>query len=200
MKGVDTSAKKVHMEKIVVSSEKQKDPSGAEKVVEKRTYVPFVEDYDFLHFLPPMTAPDFVKESGLSWTEGKLAPEGWAATNKETLVHNKYKNIMVVGDVAGIPTSKTSAAIRKQAPVAAKNLVSIMEGKEPVEKYNGYAACPIVTEYGKLIMCEFDYDKKEQISFPLNLWDMSKEQAVGWYLKVYMLKPLYFYGMLNGLV
>ena len=57
-----------------------------------------------------------------------------------------------------------------------------------------------MTEYGKLIMCEFDYDKKEQISFPLNLWDMSKEQAVGWYLKVYMLKPLYFYGMLNGLV
>lgn len=200
VKGVDTSAKKVHMEKIVVSSEKQKDASGAEKVVEKRTYVPFVEDYDFLHFLPPMTAPDFVKQSGLSWTEGKLAPEGWAATNKETLVHNKYKNIMVVGDVAGIPTSKTSAAIRKQTPVAAKNLVSIMEGKEPAEKYNGYAACPIVTEYGKLIMCEFDYDKKEQISFPLNLWDMSKEQAVGWYLKVYMLKPLYFYGMLNGLV
>ena len=107
---------------------------------------------------------------------------------------------MVVGDVAGIPTSKTSAAIRKQAPVAAKNLVSIMEGKEPAEKYNGYAACPIVTEYGKLIMCEFDYDKKEQISFSLNFWDMSKEQAVGWYLKVYMLKPLYFYGMLNGLV
>lgn len=44
--------------------------------------------------------------------------------DKETLVHKKYQNIVSLGDVAGIPTSKTSAAIRKQVPIAAKNLIA----------------------------------------------------------------------------
>ena len=104
-----------------------------------------------------------------------------------------------MGDVAGIPTSKTSAAIRKQVPIAAKNLIALMEGKEPVEKYNGYAACPIVTDYGHVLLCEFDYEKNPDISFPFTLIDTSKEQWLAWLLKVYILKPLYFYGMLNGI-
>ena len=137
VKGVDTARKQVHLEKIVT-------------VNDQKTVTPFIEDYDFLHFTPPMSAPDFVRDSGLGWTEGKLAAESWAMTNKETLVHEKYPNIICLGDVAGIPTSKTSAAIRKQVPVAAKNLISIMEGKAPAEKYNGYAACPIITDYGQI--------------------------------------------------
>ena len=146
-----------------------------------------------------MCAPDFVKSSGLSWTEGKLARDGWAMVDKETLVHKKYPNIISLGDVAGIPTSKTSAAIRKQAPIAARNLVDIMEGKSPSQKYDGYAACPIITDYGHVLMCEFDYSKKPKITFPLSLLDMSHEQRVAWLLKVYVLKPMYFYGMLKGL-
>ena len=119
--------------------------------------------------------------------------------DKETLVHKKYPNIISLGDVAGIPTSKTSAAIRKHVPIAAKNLIALMEGKEPVEKYNGYAACPIVTDYGHVLLCEFDYEKNPDISFPFTLIDTSKEQWLAWLLKVYILKPLYFYGMLNGI-
>ena len=37
------------------------------------------------------------------------------------------------------------------------------------------------------------------ISFPFSMLDMSKEQWAAWLLKVYVLKPLYFYGMLKGL-
>lgn len=185
VKGVDTAAKQVHFEKI--------ETNGEEK-----TITPFVEDYDFLHFTPPMSAPDFVREAGLGWTEGKLAAEAWVMVDKETLVHTKYPNIISLGDVAGIPTSKTSAAIRVQVPVAAKNLISLMEGKEPAEKYNGYAACPIVTDYGHVLLCEFDYDKKPASSFPFTMLDVSHEQWLAWILKVYMLKPMYFYGMLNG--
>ncbi len=185
IKGIDTYAKRVHMETI--------ETVGEEKVV-----TPIVEDFDFLHFTPPMSAPDFVKESGLSWTEGKLAGEGWVMVNKETLVHEKYPNVVCLGDCAGIPTSKTSAAIRKQVPVAAMNLISIMEGKTPEQKYNGYAACPIITDYGHVLLCEFDYDKNPQPSFPFTMMDMSKEQQAAWHLKVRGLKPLYFYGMLKG--
>lgn len=186
VKGVDTAAKKVHLEKII--------SQGDQKI-----YEPFVEDYDFLHFTPPMCAPDFVREAGLSWTEGKLAAEGWVMVDQETLIHKKYPNIVSLGDVAGIPTSKTSAAVRKQVPVAAKNLISLMEGKEPTERYDGYAACPIVTDYGHVLLCEFNYKKEPEISFPFTMLDMSKEQAAAWMLKLYILKPMYFYGMLNGL-
>ena len=87
-----------------------------------------------------------------------------------------------------------------EVEIAAENLISIMEGKEPSEKYDGYAACPIITDYGHVLMCEFDYAKEPKISFPLSLFDMSKESRLAWFLKVYMLKPIYFYGMLNGLI
>lgn len=186
IKGIDTQAKVAYFNRY--------ETKGEETII-----TPFKEEYDLLHFMAPQCAPDFVKESGLSWTEGKLAADGWAMVDQYTLVHKTYNNIVSIGDVAGIPTSKTSAAVAKQAPVAVKNLVSIMEGKEPTATYNGYAACPIVTDYGHVLLCEFDYDKKEQISFPFSLLDMSKEQWAAWLLKVYVLKPVYFQLMLRGL-
>ena len=79
-----------------------------------------------------------------------------------------------------------------------RNLIALMEGKEPTEKYNGYAACPIVTDYGHVLLCEFDYEKKPDVSFPFSMIDTSKEQWLAWILKVYILKPMYFNGMLNG--
>ncbi len=185
VKGVDTSAKQVYFEKV--------ETVGDQKVV-----TPFVESYDFLHFTPPMSAPDFVRESGLGWTEGKFADENWVMVDKETFIHKKYANIISLGDCSDLPTSKTSAAIRVQVPLAAKNLISVMEGKEPVEKYNGYAACPIVTDYGHVLLCEFDYNKERESSFPFSMMDMSKESRLAWLLKVYILKPLSFYGMLRG--
>lgn len=185
IKGIDTQNKTVHFEKI-------------ETVCEEKIYTPFTEDYDFLHFTPPMTAPDFTREAGLCNTEDMDAPEAWITVDKHTMVHTKYPNIVSLGDCSNLPTSKTSAAIRKQVPLAAKNLISLMEGKEPTEKYNGYAACPIVTDYGHVLLCEFDYDKKQDSTFPFSMLDVSKEQWAAWLLKVYILKPMYFYGMLNG--
>lgn len=199
LKGIDTSAKKAYFETTTVSKVESFDADGKKTLVEKSETVAKTEDYDFMHFLPPMGAPKFVRESGLSVKEGPLVSQGWVEVDKYTMVHPRYPSIICLGDVSALPTSKTSAAIRKQAPIAAKNLVYLMEGKEPQLKYDGYAACPIVTDYGHVLMCEFDYDKKEAISFPLNFLDMSKEQWVAWLLKVYVLKPMYFYGMLNGL-
>lgn len=178
--GVDTAAKRAHF-------------------VDRATGRTWTEDYDFLHVTPPQSAPDFVRQSGLSWTEGKLAPEGWAATDKATLVHLKHSNIVCLGDVAGIPTSKTTAAIRKQVPVAVQNLCDLVAGRAPSAVYDGYAACPVITDYGHVIMAEFDYDKKACPSFPFSLVDTSKELRSAWWLKCYVLKPFYFHLMLRGL-
>jgi len=70
-------------------------------------------------------------------TEGSLKNGGWAAADKETLIQPKYPNIVCWAMVAGLPTSKTGAAIRIQAPIAAANLIALMEGKEPAESTMG---------------------------------------------------------------
>ncbi|MCD8264995.1 MAG: NAD(P)/FAD-dependent oxidoreductase [Tannerellaceae bacterium] len=185
VKGIDSLTKQVYFERTEVNEH-------------GNVVTTFKEDYDFLHFTPPMSAPDFVRNAGLSWSEGELAREGWVMTNQETLVHEKYPNIISLGDCAGIPTSKTSAAIRAQVPVAARNLIALMEGKQPVKKYNGYAACPIITEYGRVLLCEFDYNKEPTPTFPFSMLNMKKEQRSAWLLKTHILKPLYFNGMLKG--
>lgn len=152
-------------------------------------------DFDFLHFVPPMSAPDFVKNSAVA---DEANPGGWVQVDKETLVHTRYKNIISLGDVAGLPTSKTGAAIRMQAPIAAANLLALIEGRAPRGKYNGYSACPIITEYGKVLMCEFGYDDQLMPTIPgLN---PGVERGLWWTLKVHGLQPMYYHGMLKGLI
>jgi sulfide:quinone oxidoreductase len=73
-----------------------------------------------------------------------------------------------------------------------------MEGSAPTESYNGYTACPIVTEYGKVLMCEFKYDKVLDPTIP---WlDPAVDRGMWWTLKRHGLKPMYYHGMLKGLI
>jgi sulfide:quinone oxidoreductase len=95
-----------------------------------------------------------------------------------------------------LPTSKTGAAIRKQAPVLVKNLISAIGGMPLEAKYDGYTSCPLVTGYGKLVLAEFDYEGKPQETFP---FDQSKERLSMYLLKAYALPRLYWHGMLRGL-
>jgi sulfide:quinone oxidoreductase len=157
----------------------------------KKIEVPF----DFLHVTPPMSAPDVVKASPLSWQRGSASKGGWVELNKETLQHTRYSNVFGLGDVAGIPMGKTGGSVRKQYTVAAQNLIDVMGGKAPTQKYGGYTVCPLITDIGTVMLAEFDWSKKPTPSFPL---DPTKERWIWWVLKVYMLKPMYFYGMLKG--
>jgi sulfide:quinone oxidoreductase len=179
VKGVDVEARRVTFENR---------SSGAPGTVTR--------EFDFLHVVPPMSAPDFVKASPVSVdpVSGKI--EDWVPTDSATLRHKRYSDIFVAGDVAGIPTSKTAAAIRSQAPVVAANLVATIDGRNLVERYDGYTACPFVTEYGKVLMAEFNYDKKPAPTLPL--LDPGHEHRAGWVLKRYVLKPMYFDAMLRG--
>lgn len=145
--------------------------------------------YNFLHVSPPMSAPDFLKKSTL----GNAG--GWVDVNIHTLQHAKYKNIFSAGDCAAIPTAKTGAAIRKQAPVLVENLLSLIDGKELTANYDGYSSCPLVTGYGKLILAEFDYNSQPAESFPFN---QAKERYSMYALKIYALPEMYWNGMLQG--
>lgn len=145
--------------------------------------------FDMLHVTPPQCAPDFI-------SSGPLANDkGWIDVDKFTLQHIRYKNIFGLGDASSTPNGKTGAAVRKQAPVVVKNLLSLMSGKELKEKYNGYSSCPIVVGYGKLILAEFDYDNTPKETFP---FDQSKPRWTMWILKKYILPWLYWHKILPG--
>lgn len=145
--------------------------------------------YDLAHVTPPMSAPDVIKHSPLANSAG------WVEVDKFTLQHPRYQNVFPIGDCSGLPTSKTGAAIRKQAPVLVKNLLSAMRSEPLAAKYDGYTSCPIVTGYGKLVLAEFDYEGKPQETFP---FDQSKERLSMYLLKTYALPRLYWDGMLRG--
>ncbi len=183
IQSVDTRAKRVTFE--------IHEPGAGEGAPVRVT-----REFDFLHIVPPMTPPRFVLDSALidDPATGKAAQ--WVPTDAATLRHARFGNVFVAGDVAGIPTSKTAAAVRMQAPVVAENLVAAMEGRKLTAVYDGYTACPFTTEYGKVLMAEFDYAKTPKPSIPFV--DPGHEHRPGWILKRYMLKPAYFDLMLNG--
>jgi sulfide:quinone oxidoreductase len=157
----------------------------------------FVEmPFDMLHLAPPQAAPKFVRESEL------VNEAGWLDVDHFSLQHNKFKNIFGLGDVAGLPTAKTGAAIRKQLPVVIANIFTLMEHDQLAEKkYNGYSSCPLVTGYGKMVLAEFDYKNNFTPDPKLKqmlIFDSSKESWRLWMLKKYGLPYLYWNKMLKG--
>lgn len=146
-------------------------------------------DYDIIHVTPPQSAPDFIKASPLA------SAAGWVDVDKHTLRHVRYANVFGLGDSSSLPTSKTGAAIRKQAPVVVANLLASIAGKALEGNYTGYTSCPLVTGYGKLVLAEFDYDLKPLETFP---FDQSKERWSMYQLKKRILPWLYWNRILTG--
>lgn len=154
--------------------------------------------YDMLHLAPPQKAPDFISNSVLAYQDGPS--KGWMNVNVKTLQHAVYPNVFGLGDVAALSTAKTGAAIRKQAPVVAENILTLMkQGGILNREYSGYSSCPLVTGYGKMVLAEFKYDNVRD-SDPLlsKIWDTSKEQYSMWILKKYGLPFLYWNMMMKG--
>ncbi|MCC5937655.1 MAG: NAD(P)/FAD-dependent oxidoreductase [Lunatimonas sp.] len=154
--------------------------------------------YDMLHLAPPQKAPDFISKSPLAHQSGPS--KGWVNVNINTLQHHDFPNIFALGDVAALPTAKTGAAIRKQAPVVAENLLAMIKRNALSSKrYEGYSSCPLVTGYGKMVLAEFKYDNvRDSDPFLSKLMDTSKEQYAMWILKKYGLPYLYWNQMLRG--
>ena len=145
--------------------------------------------YDLLHVTPPMAAPDVVAQSALA------NEAGFVEVDKFTLQHTRFPNVFSMGDVSGMPNSKTAAAVRGQAPVLTANLLAFLDSKALEAAYDGYSCCPLITGYGKTIMAEFNYNAEPTPSFPL---DPTKERWSMWWVKVKLLPSLYWNRMLTG--
>lgn len=152
--------------------------------------------FDMMHLAPPQSAPDFISASPLA------NKEGWLDVDHFTMQSNKFDNVFGLGDSAQLPTAKTGAAIRKQVPVVVDNILQLMENSTITDqKYDGYSSCPLVTGYGKMVLAEFDYDKKftpDPKLKQLLIRDSSKEHWRLWILKKYILPYLYWKKMMKG--
>lgn len=173
LKAVDGAAQKAYFE--------QADGDGGLRTVER--------DFDMLHVCPPQRAPAIVRES-------PLADEaGWIAVSPETLQHQRYGNVFGLGDGCSTPNAKTAAAVRKQAPVVAVNVLSVLDGKPPQAVYDGYGSCPLTVERGRVVLAEFGYGGKLLPTFPV---DPTRARWSAWALKAHLMPWIYFSLMLRG--
>ncbi|KVD73714.1 NAD(FAD)-dependent dehydrogenase [Burkholderia sp. ABCPW 14] len=148
--------------------------------------------FDMIHVVPPQKAPDFVRASPLADVAG------WIDVDPATLRHRAYPNIYALGDAANTPNAKTAAAARKQAPVVAHNVLAALGGAHGEATYDGYGACPLTVERGKIVLAEFRYGGRLAPTFPAWLIDGTQPSRLAWLLKERLLPPLYWQAMLKG--
>ncbi|KAJ1033369.1 hypothetical protein NDA13_001361 [Ustilago tritici] len=125
-------------------------PNGAKQVRKQ---------FDLLHVTPKMGPLAVIKNSPLA--DGA----GFVDVDQGTTRHKRFDNVWSIGDASSLPTSKTAAAITAEAPVLVRNLGQALEGKEPDAAYDGYTSCPLLTEYGKVMLAEFKYDGQPKETF-----------------------------------
>lgn len=145
--------------------------------------------FDMLHVTPPQAAPDFIRQSPLA------DAAGFCEVNPKTLQHVRYANIFSLGDACSSPNAKTAAAARKQVVIVAENILAAREGRELPDVYDGYGACPLTVENGKVILAEFGFGGKLMPTFPLN---PVVPRRFAWLLKTKLFPWLYWNGMLKG--
>ncbi|MBT9499646.1 MAG: NAD(P)/FAD-dependent oxidoreductase [Burkholderiaceae bacterium] len=153
--------------------------------------------YDFIHVVPPMRAPDAVKNSDLAWKEGPFAAGGWLEVDKSTLQHRRYPNVFGIGDINGTPRGKTAATVKKSAPLVAHNLVEVISGRKADETFDGYTSCPLITREGSAMLIEFDYEGRLTPFLPMI--EPLNDSFFAWLMKYRMLKPAYM-AVLKGRV
>ena len=146
--------------------------------------------YDLLHVVPPQKPPAFLRSSPLA------DAQGWVKVDKATMQSPDYPNVFALGDAGNTPNAKTGASACKQAPVVAANLMAVMRDRETQAQYDGYVACPIVTSYSKMLLCEFDYSKTPKPTLPFI--NTCKERYDMWLLKKYGLPWMYWNIALRG--
>ncbi|KAI8890294.1 FAD/NAD(P)-binding domain-containing protein [Backusella circina FSU 941] len=148
-------------------------------------------EYDFIHVAPPQGPPDFIKNSKLS------NRDGWVDVDKDTLRHNKYRNVFALGDCSSLPTSKTAAAITGQSGVLKKNLIADLQGKNMEQAvYDGYTSCPLVIGRNELILAEFSgYTGKPLETLPI---DQRRVSSFSQLLNKEMIPFIYWNGLLKG--
>lgn len=148
--------------------------------------------FDMLHVCPPQRAPEFIRSSPLADSSG------WLDVKSDTLQHAYFDNIWGAGDVMNTANAKTMAAARKQAPIVAQNICDALDKRNSTAAYDGYGACPLTVERGKIVLAEFSYGGKLKPTFPQWLNSATKATRFAWFLKATLMPFVYWNLMLKG--
>ncbi len=109
-------------------------------------------DFDLFVGIPPHRGSTMVAASGLG------DADGWLPTDKHTLQSKAHPDIWALGDGTDLPTSKAGAVAHFQAEVLTENLLAHLDGRPPVQFFDGHANCFIETGDGKAMLIDFNYE------------------------------------------
>ncbi len=155
------------------------------------TEIPF----DVLVTIPTNMGDEMIERSGMG-NEFNFVP-----TDKHTLQSPDYKNIFIIGDATDLPSSKAGSVAHFQSDVLYENFLSVIEGREPQEKFDGHANCFIESGFGKGILIDFNYETEPLPGkFPLpgiGPFSLLEETKMNHYGKV-MFRWMYWNSLLRG--
>lgn len=152
-------------------------------------------EFDALIIVPVNMGADMIEASGIG------DDMNFVLTNKFTLQSEKFENIFVLGDAANIPTSKAGSVAHFGSEILFDNLMSAMEGRPLLAKFDGHANCYIETGYGKGALIDFNYDTEPLPgTFPLpgiGPFGLLKNTKINHYGKI-MFRWMYWHILLKG--
>ena len=152
-------------------------------------------EFDVLVTIPTNMGDDVIERSDMG-DELNFVP-----TDKHTLRSKDYENIFVIGDATDLPSSKAGSVAHFQADILIENVMSVVEGREPKEEFDGHANCFIESGFGKGILIDFNYDTEPLPGkFPLpgiGPFSLLEETKMNHYGKV-MFRWMYWNSLLKG--
>lgn len=152
--------------------------------------------FDLLVTIPTNMGDHLIERSGMG-DELNFIP-----TDKETLLAKGFDNIFVIGDATDLPSSKAGSVAHFQSDILMENLISVIEGRKPIAKFDGHANCFIESGFGKGVLIDFNYDTEPLPGkFPLpgiGPFSLLEETKMNHYGKI-MFRWMYWNFLIKGL-
>jgi sulfide:quinone oxidoreductase len=151
--------------------------------------------FDVLTIVPMNKGADFIGTSGLG-DDMNFVP-----VDKQTLQHEQYRNIFVLGDAAALPTSKAGSVAHFSGEILFENMMSAIDKRPLTALFDGHSNCYIETGYGKGALIDFNYDTEPLPgTFPLPVigpFGLLKNTKINHYGKL-MFRWIYWHILLRG--
>jgi sulfide:quinone oxidoreductase len=147
--------------------------------------------YDALFLAPPHKAPAWVAASDLA----SSGSDGFVAVDPLTLQHETYPRVWGLGDAAEVDALPSGGALRKQVPVVAHNIAARRTGR-PMRHYSGYSVAPVTTSRRRLLLAEFDRERRPEPS--LRLVDLTRPRLATLLFDRYLEPQVYWHRLLRG--
>jgi sulfide:quinone oxidoreductase len=109
-------------------------------------------EYDLLVSIPLNKGNNVIARSGMG---DEL---NYIAVDPHTFVSPHWANIFVLGDAAGIPTSKAGSVAHFAVDTFGENFLRHVDGLEMLPAFDGHANCFIESGFGKGILIDFNYE------------------------------------------